>query len=92
MGQGIEITIDNRGRIVIPELLRNQLGLQPGMTLVVEETDNDDLRLSPLTETSTLVDEGGILVITGEPLSDVPDIIWQERDRRISDLLQRVGL
>lgn len=92
MGQGIEITIDNRGRIVIPESLRNQLGLQPGMTLVVEKADDDNVRLSPLAETPTLIDEGGILVITGEPLSDVSDIARQERDRRVSDLLQRVGL
>ena len=92
MGQDIEITIDNQGRIVIPESLRNQLGLQPGMTLVVEKADDDNVRLSPLAEAPTLIDEGGILVITGEPLSDVSDITRQERDRRISDLLQRVGL
>jgi bifunctional DNA-binding transcriptional regulator/antitoxin component of YhaV-PrlF toxin-antitoxin module len=92
MSQVIEVSLDNRGHILIPAALRRQLGLLPGMTLVVEETANHDVRLrirSEAREVPALVDKGGVLVVRVEPLCNLTDAIRQERDRRVSDLSQR---
>ena len=77
---------------MIPAALRRQLGLLPGMTLVVEEADNHDVRLrirSEVREVPALVDKDGVLVVRAEPLGDLTDAIRQERDRRVSELSQR---
>jgi len=92
MSQVIEVSLDNRGHLLIPAALRRQLGLLPGMTLVVEEADNHDVRLrirSEVREVPALVDKDGVLVVRAEPLGDLTDAIRQERDRRVSELSQR---
>jgi hypothetical protein len=60
------------------------------MILVVEEGDNGGVRLSVQSEPPTLVDKGGVLVVKAEPLSDLTNITRHERDRRVSDLLERM--
>jgi len=87
MSQIVEVSLDNRGHLLIPAALRRQLGLLPGMTLVVEETANRDVRLrirSEVREMPALVDKGGVLVVRAEPLGDLTDAIRQERDRHVS--------
>ena len=87
MSQVIEVSLDNRGHLLIPAALRRQLGLLPGMTLVVEEADNHDVRLrirSEVREVPALVDKDGVLVVRAEPLGDLTDVVRQERDRRVS--------
>jgi len=87
MSQVIEVSLDNRGHILIPAALRRQLGLLPGMTLVVEETANRDVRLrvrSEAREMPALVDKGGVLVVRAEPLGDLANAVRQECDRRVS--------
>jgi len=41
-------------------------------------------------EPTRLINEGGILVADGELLDDVTDVVQQDRERRISVILQRV--
>jgi len=87
MSQVIQVSLDNRGHLLIPAALRRQLGLSPGMTLAVEETANRDVRLrirSEVRETPALVDKGGVLVVRAEPLGDLTDVVRQEHDRRVS--------
>ena len=84
MSQIVEVSLDNRGHILIPAALRRQLGLSPGMTLIVEEMDNRSVRLRVQSEMPALVDKGGVLVVRAEPLGDLTDVIRQERDRRVS--------
>jgi hypothetical protein len=43
-------------------------------------------------ESSILVDKGGILVARVEPLSDMTDIVQEERKRRDEKLLENIGL
>jgi bifunctional DNA-binding transcriptional regulator/antitoxin component of YhaV-PrlF toxin-antitoxin module len=88
----IQVSLDNLGRILVSPAIRNRLGLSPGMTLVVEEGDNGGVRLRIQSESAMLVDKGGVLVVRAEPLSDLANITRQERDRRVFDLSQRVGL
>jgi bifunctional DNA-binding transcriptional regulator/antitoxin component of YhaV-PrlF toxin-antitoxin module len=92
MNQVIEVSLDNSGHILIPPTLQSRLGLLPGMILVVEEGDNGGVRLSVQSEPPTLVDKGGVLVVKAEPLSDLTNITQHERNRRVSDLLERTGL
>jgi len=92
MNQVIEVSLDDLGRILIPAALRSRLGLSPGMTLVVEKGDQGGVRLRLQSEPPMLVDKGGVLVVRAEPLRDLDNITRHERDRRVFDLLQRVGL
>ena len=45
MGQVVEISLDDQGRLLIPATVKNRLGLTPGMTLIVEEVDQDGAHL-----------------------------------------------
>lgn len=70
-------TIDKAGRLVIPKVLRDRLGLQPGE---VELTaDGAALRIEPLSGES-LVERGGRLVIpsSGSLLTD--EVVRELRD------------
>ncbi|MFL5802551.1 MAG: AbrB family transcriptional regulator [Roseiflexaceae bacterium] len=90
MSTVIEVEVDEANRILIPADLQNRLGLQPGMTLVVQE-GQDGVALHVQAESPVLVDKGGVLVAQVEPIGDMIDIVRQERDHRIIDLLHRVG-
>lgn len=92
MKQAIQISLDEVGRILIPAFLRERLKLSPGMTLVVETGEQDGLRLRVETGPSVLVEKDGLLVARVTALSDLTDPTRHERDRRVFDLLQRVGL
>jgi AbrB family looped-hinge helix DNA binding protein len=92
MGEQIEISANNQDCIVIPTEIRRRLGLAPGMTLVVEEREKGEICLRVQKELPELVDKGGILVVRAEATGDLTEAVEQERGRRVSDLLQRVGL
>ncbi len=92
MSRVVEVTLDDRGRIVIPEAVRDQLGLQPGMTLVVETEEKGGVRLRPQPEQPVLINKDGIWVIQGEILEDLTDVVKRERERRIADLIRQAGL
>ena len=92
MSQVIKISLDDMGRIVIPAAVQSRLGLSPGMTLVVEEGDQGSVCLRIQSEPPELVDKAGVLVVRAEPLGDLTDVTWHERNRRAFDLLQRANL
>ena len=92
MNQVIEVSVDEVGHILIPAAIRDRLGLSPGMTLVVEQGNEGDVRLRIQSELPTLTDKGGVLVAQVKAFSDLTDITRHERDRRLFDLLQRAGL
>lgn len=70
-------TIDKAGRLVIPKLLRDRVGLQPGVVEVV--ADGACLRVEPLAGES-LIERGDLLVIpsSGTPIDD--DVVRALRD------------
>lgn len=62
-------TIDAVGRIVVPKPLRDALGLAPGSTVEISRY-GAGLQLIPSGRTATLVEEGGVLVATGDTVID----------------------
>jgi AbrB family looped-hinge helix DNA binding protein len=91
MAEVVELSVDEKGRISIPLALQNRLGLEPGMTLIVEEGDNGGVRLRPNPERVTLLDKEGILVVRAEPVADLTDVVRRERDLRVVSLLERAA-
>jgi AbrB family looped-hinge helix DNA binding protein len=77
----MKATIDSAGRLVIPKVLRDRLGLKQGEVDV--EADGADLRVRPVAD-DTLDEQDGWLVVpaTGQPLTD-DDV------RRLRDADQR---
>ena len=96
MSQMIDLGLDDSDRIIIPTSLQFRLGLSPGMMLVVEESESGGLCLRVQAESpdSVLVEKRGLLVARVQPLtdSDLTNITHIERERRVSELLERVGL
>ena len=92
MTQMFQISLDEVGRILIPAPIRERLDLSPGMTLIVEKGEQGGVQLRLQFKPATLVEKDGILVARVGALSDLANITRHERDRRVFDLLQRVGL
>jgi AbrB family looped-hinge helix DNA binding protein len=60
----MEATVDAVGRIVVPKPLRDALGLTAGSTVDISRY-GAGLQLVPTGRTARLVDESGVLVVTG---------------------------
>ena len=79
------LTIDKVGRVVIPKPLREELHLEPGDSLELENI-GDRITLRPVRGTGPLTKERGVWVFhSGEPLSasatdDMLQRIRGERD------------
>ena len=84
MSKALEVLMDDHGQLVLPAALSGRLGLIPGITLLVEEADQGDLRLRVPSESPVLVDKDGILVVRAESSDDLSDITRRERDYRLS--------
>jgi AbrB family looped-hinge helix DNA binding protein len=81
----METTLDELGRVMIPQQVREDLGLAPGMALKIEER-GDSIVLTPLEQVSALAYEDGILVFTGELQGNVDDALGQDREERLRKL------
>ena len=92
MSKVSQVTIDRSGRVQIPKAIRTQLGLSPGTKLVVETHNDEEIRLRPVHEKPQLVDKGGVLVVQSLAVAELGGVERQEREARLAELLQRVGL
>jgi excisionase family DNA binding protein len=65
---------------------------------VMRLVEGNGIKTSPTTAavqaeaTATLVNKGGLLVVRAKPLTDLSEIVQQEREQRVGALLQQVGL
>jgi AbrB family looped-hinge helix DNA binding protein len=69
----MEATMDSVGRIVVPKPLRDALGLTAGSTVDISRY-GAGLQLLPSGRTARVVEEGGVLVATGETTIEDDDI------------------
>lgn len=65
----MKATVDAVGRILLPKPLRDALGLSPGTTVEISRY-GAGLQLVPGGRTARLVEEGGVLVATGQTSID----------------------
>lgn len=65
--------MDSVGRIVVPKVLRDALGLKAGSTVDISQY-GAGLQLVPTGRTARLVDEAGVTVATGTTEIDDDDV------------------
>lgn len=70
-------TIDQAGRLVIPKVLRESLGLVPGEVEV--SADGAGLHIEPIAD-DRLEDEDGLLVIPAADVTVTEDLVRTLRD------------
>jgi AbrB family looped-hinge helix DNA binding protein len=70
-------TIDRAGRLVIPKVLRDSIGLVPGEVEIT--VDGAGLHIAPLAEDG-LEDEDGLLVIPATDIEISDDLVRTLRD------------
>ena len=85
MAQIIEAVVDQIGNIQIPEPFHEELGLVPGKKWVVKQHSDGELSLRPISSTSPLEYENGVLVFNGKVDAEVAQnwlaIINSHRER-----------
>ena len=69
----MQTKLDAVGRVVVPKALRDELGLEPGMTLDVSRY-GAGLALLPGTRAARLVERDGVLLATGTTTIDDEDV------------------
>ena len=88
----IQLTMDKAGRVVIPKPLREELHLEPGDSLEIENV-GEQITLRPVRGTGPLTKEHGVWVFhTGQalPASATDGILQQLREER--DLVNLGGV
>jgi bifunctional DNA-binding transcriptional regulator/antitoxin component of YhaV-PrlF toxin-antitoxin module len=104
MNQTIKLTVDETGQLIIPTALQSLLGLSPGMTLIVEQGEADELKLRVQAKQKTIIQaekakpssalgrKNGILIIQGELLTDISNVVQTQREQRLTELIEQTGL
>jgi AbrB family looped-hinge helix DNA binding protein len=80
----VRVTLDKAGRIVIPKQLREELHLEPGDALEMENA-GEQITLRPVRGAGPLTIERGVWVFhTGQPLpaSTTHEVLQQIREER----------
>ena len=80
-----QLTLDQFGRIEIPEKIRQQLGINNETKLSLK-VDNGQLIFKPLQPELETYYEDEILVFKAEPIGDTETIIDELRTERINEL------
>ncbi|NEQ35275.1 MAG: AbrB/MazE/SpoVT family DNA-binding domain-containing protein [Okeania sp. SIO3I5] len=80
-----QLTVDQFGRIEIPEKIRQQLGID-NQTKLFLKVENGQLIIQPLKPELETYYEDGILVFTAEPIGNTEIIIDELRTERINEL------
>jgi len=87
-----EVGTDDRGRLVVPHLQQQQLGLFSGATVVVEDETEEVAYVRVQSAQPQLINKGGVLVVQAQPLNELGDVVRDEREGHLEDLIRRVSL
>ena len=84
---GMTLTMDKAGRVILPKPLRERLGLHAGSNLEVVETA-EGIVLKPVEAEPSMMKKDGLWVYTGNvpPGFDVVRAVQDDRDARIREL------
>lgn len=85
----METTLDRFGRVVIPKQVRDDLGLEPGAVLHLEEIGQEIL-LKPECEQPRLVVKDGVLVFSGAATGDIVGAIRVHREKCLSKTVSQI--
>lgn len=89
MVNGMTVTMDKAGRIVLPKPLRDQLHLKPGAEFTIERLGSQ-IQLEPRLPEGRIIYKKGIPVWTGPADFDVVEEINRAREER-ADYVAGVG-
>ena len=78
-------TLDKFGRIVIPKKMREDLGIEPGAEVIVEE-NGQTICVKPVHGVSPLAVKEGILIYRGAAAGDLEKAVAADRERRLRKL------
>jgi len=82
----IRLTLDRSGRIVIPKVLREEMNLGPGDTLLLE-SEGAEITLRPFRQEALLKKEKGVWVYQGSAADLlIPEFIDAQRQERLQQL------
>jgi len=77
----MEATLDRFGRIVIPKKIREDLHLQVGSSIRIEEGEGE-IVLKPVEGEPSLVKKDGVLVFSGKAVGNVETAVEEHRQER----------
>jgi AbrB family looped-hinge helix DNA binding protein len=77
----MEATLDRFGRIVIPKKIREDLHLQVGSSIRIEEGEGE-IVLKPVEGEPSLVKKDGVLVFSGKAVGSVETAVEEHRQER----------
>ncbi|MGK7884575.1 MAG: AbrB/MazE/SpoVT family DNA-binding domain-containing protein [Crocosphaera sp.] len=81
-----QLTLDQFGRVEIPEKIRQKLGIKNDTKLSLK-VENGQLILKPLQSELETYYEDGVLVFKAEPIGNPETIIDEFRTERINELI-----
>ena len=86
---GMTVTIDKAGRIIVPKEFRQRLGLRPNTELEIVDHPGG-LLLRPVGSRPSLVKMNGLLVHQGrlEDGADLSRVLESIREERIQDIIR----
>jgi AbrB family looped-hinge helix DNA binding protein len=86
---GMNLKVDRAGRVILPKLIRDRLGLRAGSNLEVLETDLG-VELRPIQIQPSMVKKEGLWVHTGQvpPGFDLVQAIRDDREEQNRRLAQ----
>ncbi len=87
ISNGMTLTMDKAGRVILPKPLRDRLGLRAGSSLEVVETAAG-ISLKPVEAGTSMVKKDGLWVYTGKvpPGFDVVRAVEDDREARIREI------
>lgn len=101
MNQICEVVIDQTGTIKLPDYFLAESGLRPGVKMTIQMDAQGEIRLcphppieddSPIAEDAPfeIVEEAGHLFVRGVKPFDLNKLIEEEREARMTELMQGI--